>query len=152
MYTHVNFFHSIKSYATISCGGMYKISLTISDNLHKRILKLANKEKIVNYNPLKISQLFEHLSHKVHYNNLIEKFLNCNSRTWKINILFPKTTKKTIDKHTTSILLVVLTNHPELKTIDIGKKCLMTREGLGTLDRDSCSRRRKTFLADNKQV
>ena len=99
------FFHSIISYGIIACGGVYKTTLTLLQNIQIKILKVITKNHFSLENPLNIKQIFALESIMFHYDKLKQMSSMSESITRNKNLLLPKMNKAISDKNSYTVAI-----------------------------------------------
>ena len=89
-------FHSIMNYGIIAWGGASNNSTDELQRVQYRILKIINKNRFIQNQPMNIKQLFAYTSLLTNYSTLKELYLNSNSKTRNKSIAIPKIKNKSI--------------------------------------------------------
>lgn len=90
MIVYYSLFHSILSYGIIAWGGAYMSQKILLQNLQNKILKIIDKNEVVNKNrPCNIEQQYALESVLYHYETLSKKFTESNSNTRNKSLQIP---------------------------------------------------------------
>ena len=83
-------FHSIIKYGIIAWGGAYNNNVNLLQKVQSRVIKIINKNKFIQNNPLNIKKMFA--LEALNYNNdtLKKMYLESSSITRNKNIATPK--------------------------------------------------------------
>ena len=116
------FFHSVITYGIIAWSGAYASHLYSLQRLQNRLLKIINRNKFVQNNPMYLEQLFALESLSYYYDIMKEKYCNSKSVTRNKNILIPKCSKAISNKNSYINAIKLFNRLPiEYKTLDITK-------------------------------
>ena len=112
-------FHSIINYGIIAWGGVYNNSSDVLQRVQYRLLKIINKNRFIQNNPMNLKQLFAYISLHFNYSTLKELYLNSNSKTRKKSIAIPKRSKTVTRKSSYLTSIKIYNSLPnDMKTLD----------------------------------
>lgn len=110
------------SYGILVWGGAYKNNIKLLQNLQNRILKIVNKNKFVQNNPMNLDKLFTYESLIYYYCDLKDKYLNSNSVTRNKSIIISIYNKRVSNKNCYLKAISIFNILPqELKVLKIDK-------------------------------